>query len=281
MIGGLLLNRQRRVIRHWARTFGLQGLRDDVSCLSGQLRLTQTVATFDFPRPAASLLRPVGPIRSVQAPQGHVPPPSDRGRRPFVFASLGTLQGHRLDLFREITAACRDLDVELLLAHCGGLDPKQAASLEADHVVDFADQMGVLRRADACITHGGLNTVLDALATGTPMLALPIAFDQPGVGARIRHHRVGEALAAKRATRAGIRTRLERLLDGREAYLAAAAPMRSEIARSGGADHAAALVDRLLAGRAERRVEAAMPAAAATSSADIVTHGASPAPGFR
>jgi zeaxanthin glucosyltransferase len=52
-------------------------------------------------------------------------------------------------------------------------------------VTDFAPQQAVLARADLCITHAGLNTVLDALVAGVPLLALPIAFDQPGVAARI------------------------------------------------------------------------------------------------
>jgi len=240
-VGGLLLRRQREVIRAWARAFALPHLENDVDCLSDHLRLTQTVAAFDFPRPA-SALRPVGPIRLPQAEHAASSPPAQRSR-PFVFASLGTLQGHRFELFQAIAAACRDLDADLLVAHCGGLDPAQAARLDAGTVVDFADQMATLRRADACITHGGLNTVLDALAVGTPMLALPIAFDQPGVGARILHHRVGEALPAGWATRAGIRRRLERLFRDRIGYVAAAAPARSQIVRSGGAREAAALID--------------------------------------
>ena len=226
--------------------FGVPAIENDVDCLSDRLRITQTVAAFDFPRPLHSLLRPVGPIRSDVAPIGRPVPAMGERRRPFVFASLGTLQGHRFDLFRRIAAACEDLDAELLVAHCGGLDPAQAERLEADWVVDFADQMAALKRADICITHGGLNTVLDALAVGTPMLALPIAFDQPGVGARILHHGVGEAVSAGRATRGAIRRRLKRLLDGNEAYVAAAEPLRADIGRSGGAKAAAALVDAYL-----------------------------------
>jgi zeaxanthin glucosyltransferase len=48
-------------------------------------------------------------------------PQPDPGR-PFVFASLGTLQGQRFGLFRRIAKACRRLDAQLLVAHCGGLD---------------------------------------------------------------------------------------------------------------------------------------------------------------
>jgi zeaxanthin glucosyltransferase len=62
----------------------------------------------------------------------------------------------------------------------------------ASWVCAFAPQREVLARADAVVSHAGLNTVLDAIAARTPILALPIAFDQPGMAAaRILHAGIG------------------------------------------------------------------------------------------
>lgn len=245
-IAGLLLTRQRQAIRRSARLLGMSGIRTDLHCLSDRLRITQTVASFDFPRPSETLLQPVGPIRSRASSIGHASPPCRKRRRPFVYASLGTLQGHRFELFRKIADACRDLGADVLIAHCGGLDAEKAGRLNASSVVDFTDQMAALEMADVCITHGGLNTVLDCIRAGTPMLALPIAFDQPGVSARIVHHHIGESLSANRATTAGIRSRLQRLLTNLDTYASAGVPLRSDIMRSSGADDAADLVDGFL-----------------------------------
>ena len=55
-------------------------------------------------------------------------------------------------------------------------------------------RLELLRQASLCITHAGLNTALEALANGVPMVAIPVGFDQPGVAARIQYHRVGECL---------------------------------------------------------------------------------------
>jgi hypothetical protein len=41
-------------------------------------------------------------------------------------------------------------------------------------------------------TLNGLNTTLESLAQGVPMVAIPIGYDQPGIAARIAHHGVGE-----------------------------------------------------------------------------------------
>jgi zeaxanthin glucosyltransferase len=61
-------------------------------------------------------------------------------------------------------------------------------------VVDQAPQIELLKRATLCITHAGLNTALESLAYGVPMVAIPIGYDQFGVAARIAYHGVGESL---------------------------------------------------------------------------------------
>jgi len=61
--------------------------------------------------------------------------------------------------------------------------------------IDFsgsAPRIELLRRAALCITHAGLNTALESLAQGVPMVAIAIGYDQPGVAARIAYHRTGE-----------------------------------------------------------------------------------------
>jgi zeaxanthin glucosyltransferase len=63
-------------------------------------------------------------------------------------------------------------------------------------VVDQAPQIELLKRATLCITHAGLNTALESLAYGVPMVAIPIGYDQFGVAARIAYHGVGESLGS-------------------------------------------------------------------------------------
>jgi len=168
--------------------------------------------------------------------------------RPFVFASLGTLQGDRFGLFQRIAEACRDLDVQLLIAHCGRLDRRQEQRLlkaGASWVTDFAPQRAVLARADAVVTHAGLNTVLDALEAGVPSLALPIAFDQPGVAARVMHAGVGLKLDPRLASRRRIVQGLRRLL--REPDFAQRARLLGdEVRAAGGAPRAAQLIEAVL-----------------------------------
>ncbi|WP_036992677.1 glycosyltransferase [Stutzerimonas stutzeri] len=237
------------VIARHAAAFGLPPrLRLD-ECLSPLLQLSQTTPAFDFPRSALpGQFHGVGPLRSALTDEPLMDIPVVTGR-PFVFASLGTLQGDRFGLFQRIAEACRELDAQLLIAHCGRLDARQEQRLlkaGASWVTDFAPQRAVLARADALITHAGLNTVLDALEAGVPSLALPIAFDQPGVAARVTHAGVGLKLNPRLASRRRIVQQLRRLL--REpGFAQRARALGDEVRTAGGAPRAAQLIETALA----------------------------------
>lgn len=232
------------VIRHYCQAFGLAPRHGINDCLSPRLQISQTVAGFDFPRRALPAhFHGVGPLR---LPESEAPGPAAlAGGKPFVYASLGTLQGHRYRLFRHIAQGCNLLGVPLLITHCGGLNAEKAKRLSEEgdvRVSDFVSQRAVLAEASAVITHAGLNTVLDALEAGTPMLALPIAFDQPGVATRIEHAGVGVRLNHHLASPRRIASALEPLLS-EASFRQRASQLGEELRRAGGAARAVELIE--------------------------------------
>ena len=236
------------VISRHANAFGLSPRQRLDQCLSPLLQLSQTTPGFDFPRTSLpSHFHGVGPLRLTMTDEPPLGILIATGR-PFVFASLGTLQGDRFGLFRRIAEACRALDVQLLIGHCGRLDAAQERGLldaGASWVTDFAPQRRVLARADVVITHAGLNTALDALEAGVPCLALPIAFDQPGVAARLVHAGAGLKLDPRLASRQRMVRALRRLL--REpGFTQRARVLGDEVRNAGGAPHAARLIEQAL-----------------------------------
>src|SRR5262249_42266809 len=84
-------------------------------------------------------------------------------------------------------------DMQVVLSVGRSVDPNDLGPVPANTiVVRIAPQIELLKRATLCITHAGLNTTLEALAQGVPLVAIPIGYDQPGVACRIAYHRVGE-----------------------------------------------------------------------------------------
>ncbi|WP_241596191.1 glycosyltransferase [Rosenbergiella epipactidis] len=185
------------VVAHYAQAFGLNGITQLHHCFSPLAQLSQSIPELDFPRhQLPKHFHCVGPLRAKTALT--VPLSAADPQRCQVYASLGTLQGHRYLVFKKLIAACQHAQADLLIAHCGGLTAGQSAALAKTagvEVVDFIDQPQAIAAADITITHGGMNTVLDSIQHLTPLLVMPLAFDQPGVAARVVHHGVGQKLS--------------------------------------------------------------------------------------
>ncbi|WP_332848566.1 glycosyltransferase [Massilia sp. S19_KUP03_FR1] len=238
-----------RVVAQWAATFKLSPRSMLHECLSPLAQISQTVSGFDFPRSALpATFHHVGPLRTASTSQITSAMPPVAAGRPFIFASLGTLQGQRFSLFKRIAQAARKLNAQLLIAHCGGLDAAQERALVragATWVTDFAPQAAVLARADAVVSHAGLNTVMDAIVARTPILALPIAFDQPGVASRVCHADIGLSGSARLGSTATLARMLEQLL--KQSHFATALDaLAIEVEQAGGAARAAGIIEHVL-----------------------------------
>jgi zeaxanthin glucosyltransferase len=114
--------------------------------------------------------------------------------KPLIYASMGTLVNGQNKVYETILAAVGKFpEMQMVLSVGRNFNPSDLGPISSNTiVVRTAPQIELLKRASLCITHAGLNTALEALAQGVPMVAIPIGYDQPGVAARIAHHGVGE-----------------------------------------------------------------------------------------
>jgi zeaxanthin glucosyltransferase len=165
--------------------------------------------------------------------------------RPLVYASLGTLvNGHEIIYQTILSAVERIPEIQVVLSKgtnigLAGLGPIPANVI----VVDKAPQLEILKRAALCVTHAGLNTVLESLARGLPMVAIPIAYDQFGVAVRIAHHGVGEFLEIENLTVDGLERLIRKVLST-PAYRDRARYFKHLIADRCGLDLAAGAIER-------------------------------------
>ena len=128
---------------------------------------------FDFPSDSLpSNARYVGPILDEPAVSAWQP---GGGR---VLVSLSTTAMGQRDLLQRILDGLADLDVKVLCTLGGvpidGLSPPPNAS-----IVDWISHREVLPCTDVVVTHAGLSTVMTALASGVPMVCMPMAREQP------------------------------------------------------------------------------------------------------
>jgi MGT family glycosyltransferase len=130
-----------------------------------------------------------------------------------------------------------------------GVPPESLSDLPGNPVVvSYAPQLELLERAMLAITHAGLNTVLDALSTGVPMVAIPVTNEQPGIAARMAATGAGEMIPLKKATTDRIRTLVAKVMS-EPAYRTASIRVRDSIRDAGGAPRAAELIEAAVAAR--------------------------------
>jgi hypothetical protein len=166
---------------------------------------------------------------------------------PLIYASMGTVLNVNLDVFQTIvTVLTKHDDVQLVLSVGGQIDPQRIVSPPKNAIiVPRAPQLDLLKLASVCVTHAGLNTVLESLAQGVPQVAIPVTFDQPGVAARIAHRQTGVVTSLDKLTPDHLSELLDEVLIN-STYRANAKKLQRKIVEANGLAVAADVVEEAL-----------------------------------
>jgi zeaxanthin glucosyltransferase len=233
------------IVNQQRKAWNLKPLTHSTDALSPLAQITQLPRALEFATtntPPATL-HYTGPfVDNRQRPP--VPFPWHRlNSRPLVYASLGTLQNGSEEVFKTIAEACSGLDVQLVLSLGGGIDPTRLGTLPGDPiVVSYAPQLQLLKRAAAVITHAGLNTVLESLAEGVPLVAVPLGNDQPGVAARVAAQGAGIVISRRKLNIQRLRNSTRSILEDPQ-YQTAARRLQTEMQKINGPETAADIIE--------------------------------------
>ena len=232
-----------QVVKKYRKQWGLPAYRSNEDSFSPLAQISQQAAAFDFPRRRLpNSFHYVGPLR--KASSRVIPFPWEKlvGHR-LIYASLGTLQNGKEAVFRCFAEACQGLDVQLLVSHGGGLTAEAASSLPGSPlVVNYSPQLQVLERASLTLTHAGLNTVLDSLSQGVPLVAIPITYEQPAIAKRVAWCGAGEVLPFPELRAETLRGLIQRVLS-QPTYGEKAKSIQQSIRKAGGVGRAADLIE--------------------------------------
>jgi len=210
--------------------------------------VTQTPREFDFPgAPWPPEFHYAGPFHDEAGREPVAFPWETLTGAPVIYASLGTLVNGQSHVYSAILRAVETLpETQVVLSVGRSVDVEQLGTIPSNViVVPSAPQIELLKRATLTITHAGLNTALESLAQGVPMVAIPIGYDQPGVAARIAHHGVGEFVAVEDLDADRLRALIQRVLTI-SSYGERARYFRDLIAQARGLDVAADVIEHAL-----------------------------------
>ena len=162
---------------------------------------------------------------------------------PLIYASLGTIQNRLPENFQKIAEACVGLDAQLVISLGGATSPESLPKLPGSPlVVKYAPQLELLKKASLTITHAGMNTVLESLSYGVPLVAIPISHEQPGIAARLAWTGAGEFVRLADLSDSNLRAAIRRVLN-EDSYKQNATRLQKAIARAGGVSRAADIVE--------------------------------------
>jgi zeaxanthin glucosyltransferase len=230
----------RHVLADYRQRWGLPPHAGPDDAHSRLAQISQQPREFDFPRRfLPSGFHYVGPLRSPTRQKAEFPWERLDGR-PLIYSSLGTLQHGKTDLFQCFVEACKGLDVQLVIA---GRSHESLGPLPENVIAAaYTPQLELLERASLTLTHGGLNTVLDSLRCGVPMIVVPVTYEQPAIAMRVARCGAGEMLPLTGISPNRLRGQIENVRSD-TAYTAAAKRMAAHIRESGGVARAAHLID--------------------------------------
>ena len=236
-------------IRAYAESAGLEiDWESPNSTLSPLASITQTPSAFDFESAHWPLqFHHTGPFHDGKGREKVDFPWERLTGEPLIYASMGTRMNGRAEVFRTIVAAlAKHKGLQLVLSLGDQVNPEQIEPAPSNAIiVKRAPQLELLKQTSVCITHAGLNTVLESLAQGVPQVAIPVSYDQPGVAARIADKKAGVVTSLDKLTADHLSTLLNEVLND-STYRDNARKLQKAIAKANGLSVAADLVEESL-----------------------------------
>lgn len=215
-------------------------------------QICQLPAEYDFPRVTLpQWFHYTGPLQDpsgrelISFPSLSFPFEKLTGQ-PLIYASLGTLQNRKLEIFQCIASACAEMDTQLVIS-LGNPDSKESGSSlpGSPIVVPFAPHQQFISRASLTITHAGMNTVLGALSSAVPLVAIPIANEQPGIAARLAWTGAGEVVPLGKLSVERLQKAVKQVLR-EDSYKKNALRLQEAIQRAGGVSRAVDIIEQVV-----------------------------------
>ena len=125
-----------------------------------------------------------------------------KGMNPVVYISLGTVIKGAVSFFQNCLEVFRDENIDVIISVGKKFDSRKLKNIPSNiHIYKSVPQLEVLNMADIFVTHGGMNSVSEALVYGVSMVVIPFVSDQPvnaqcieklGVGKRLEYSEVNK-----------------------------------------------------------------------------------------
>ncbi|OLP65294.1 Oleandomycin glycosyltransferase [Bacillus pumilus] len=207
------------------------------------------VYTSDYFQPSVDALNDafvfIGPSFPKRADQHHFPLEALEHER-VVFISMGTVLGDTEAFFNLCIDAFADFDGKVVMATGDKIDMSLMKEAPSHFIIEpYVPQLEVLEYADVFVTHGGMNSVNEAIHYHVPMVVIPHDKDQPMVAKRLTELSAARALDKEQLTAKQLRDTVISVL-ANNTYRAGIERIQESFQTAGGTEKALRVIDGLI-----------------------------------
>lgn len=166
-------------------------------------------------------------------------PVTRSAERPTLYISLGTVNNDEPEFFAMCLEVFGNSEWQVVMSIGERFDPAQLGEIPANFTVArYHPQLAVLANTDVFITHGGMNSTMEALSYGVPLVVISQMPEQTVTAERVADLGLGLSLDKFSLTSEVLRDAVYRVLN-EPSFRQEAAKMQAAIRESGGYKQAA------------------------------------------
>jgi MGT family glycosyltransferase len=114
---------------------------------------------------------------------------------PLLYISLGTVANNVSAFFQQCIAAFGESKYQVVLSRGEHIDPTALGTIPDNFLISpYVPQLDILARAHVFITHAGMNSTMESLYYGVPMIAIPQQSEQSVTAQRLAELGLGIVL---------------------------------------------------------------------------------------
>lgn len=115
-----------------------------------------------------------------------------KGEKKLIYISLGTVNNIMLKFYKNCINALMDSEYQVIMSVGNNIDLGKLGEIPSNFkVYHSVDQIAVLQKADAFLTHCGMNSVNEALYYEVPLILFPQTSEQGGVARQVSNLEAG------------------------------------------------------------------------------------------
>jgi MGT family glycosyltransferase len=176
----------------------------------------------------------VGPSIHPQRDQGQCISFEGIHDRPLLFISLGTVFNNAPQFYQTCFSAFGGTEWHVVLSMGNPIDPAVCQSVPANFTAAaYVPQLEILSHADIFISHGGMNSTMESLYFGVPIIAMPHINEQKLTARRVEDLGLGVALNEADVTAPVLRQAVSRIR-GDSGFVQRVRRMQEHIRSAGG-----------------------------------------------